>query len=1407
MKAVKKVGLRADLAKRVQNGTIDVTKYDGDTQKKIKEYQDLYEKLLKAKDAVDELRVARANLYKDRFENVAKAWESQIDTLDFDKEQRESRIKQRSEAKDEKSGTNARLRTSRANIDDYRVQIGNLRQQRSLRLGEVDALKAQLRTAVYSGNIKSGSEEYNSMVEKIRSAQSEVDNLSEEIIDNTNEIAKEYRNMFDVIQTQYDNTISNLEYRYDNIESRIGRRTDRASEYRSAGVSINASKSNIADYNRLINNDNAQLERRKQERSDLQKALRDAMKNGGVKKGSEEYYDMLSEIRSVQSDINDLNEDIIANTNNIAKEYVNAFDAIESKYEYSLNKLETDADKAEQRISRRNAQANSYNYFSLGNRASRRNILDYNRLNANARSQIRVNTKERDELQAQLNSAVKSGSIVKGSEAYNKMLSTIQSKQNDIDKLNDSILSNTQSIAGEYRNMFNNVQTYWDNAVQGLQYSYDRVANAIDRRTDRASEYVSTNAQINASKKNIADYNKLITNTKKQIASRNKELAELRKRFALALSSGTIKKGSEEYYSMLDQIHSAQLNIDNLSGKLIDNANKLAKEYVNAFSAIETRFENSLNRLENSNQKIENRIGRRNARANEFNSFATATVASRGNISDYKRLNKNAQSQITIRQKEIQELRKQLNAGVKRGAIKKYSEAYYDMLSTIQSKQNEVDSLNSSIIENVRNIAQEYQNMFNTVATKFDNSLNKLENTAQRIENRINRRNARANEFNSMATATAASRGNIADYRRLNRNSQSQIAVRQKEIAALRKQLNAGVKSGAIKKYSEAYYNMLSTIQSKQNEVDNLNSNIIENSRNIAEEYRNMFEQIGKRTNNLITVFDHFTTEYNTALDKATAKGYATSTKYYTGLMKFEQKKADKSRALANSLQKKLDEGIKTGSIKMYSQAWYDMTNEILKAREATNEATAELAKYAKEVQQVKWDRFDYLQDRLSEIRDESEFLIELMKDEDAFDDSGAITKYGMATVGLHTMNYDSYLNQVKRYSSELKSINAQLAKDPNDTILLDRRKELLETQREMILASQKEKQAIRDLVEDGINKEINSLGDLIDKYLDALDSQKDLYDYQKQVADKAEEIASLQKQLDAYSGDNSTEALARIQKITKDLKEAQEDLEETEYDRYISDSRKMLTDLKEEFEQRMNERLDNIDSLISEVSADVNANSKEIGKTLKEQASEVGYTISSSITSVWNGSKSILTATNASLTNIENSVKRLWAAADSIASTLIKNIGTDYDKTRYKKYASGSKNITKDQLGWTNESGQELLYRSGSGAILTPLGNGDKVFSADMANNLWNLSKGIVNGTDSYITPSTYRSMLNSIGFGNGVNQNFENITFNLPNVTDYDSLVRQMQSDNKFEKLIQAMTVGRLNGKSKSSKNHIIF
>ena len=46
-----------------------------------------------------------------------------------------------------------------------------------------------------------------------------------------------------------------------------------------------------------------------------------------------------------------------------------------------------------------------------------------------------------------------------------------------------------------------------------------------------------------------------------------------------------------------------------------------------------------------------------------------------------------------------------------------------------------------------------------------------------------------------------------------------------------------------------------------------------------------------------------------------------------------------------------------------------------------------------------------------------------------------------------------------------------------------------------MYKRQEKEKQSIKELIKDGIEKELDSLQSLIDKYNDAISSQKDLYD------------------------------------------------------------------------------------------------------------------------------------------------------------------------------------------------------------------------------------------------------------------------------------------------------------------------
>ena len=63
-----------------------------------------------------------------------------------------------------------------------------------------------------------------------------------------------------------------------------------------------------------------------------------------------------------------------------------------------------------------------------------------------------------------------------------------------------------------------------------------------------------------------------------------------------------------------------------------------------------------------------------------------------------------------------------------------------------------------------------------------------------------------------------------------------------------------------------------------------------------------------------------------------------------------------------------------------------------------------------------------------------------------------------------------------------------------------------------------------------------------------------------------------------------------------------------------------------------------------------------------------------------------------------------------------------------------------------------------------------------------------------------------NNSNVNNSVVQNFENITFSMPNVHGYNDLLREMQSDPKFEKLILSMTIDQIAGKSKLAKGKSI-
>lgn len=393
---------------------------------------------------------------------------------------------------------------------------------------------------------------------------------------------------------------------------------------------------------------------------------------------------------------------------------------------------------------------------------------------------------------------------------------------------------------------------------------------------------------------------------------------------------------------------------------------------------------------------------------------------------------------------------------------------------------------------------------------------------------------------------------------------------------------------------------------------------ILELKESIAELYQNKFDDVANDYENKLSLLEHLTNAYNNGIDDLEERGYLASTKYYEALRSVEKQNIDVRKQELADLTKQMSEAINSGSIKEGSEAWYDFQNQINEVKEAIQESETAMVEFSNSIREIKWEHFDYLQEQISNITEEANFLIDLMENSDLYTDNGQLTDTGMATMGLHGQNYNVYMAQADKYAEELLKLNKEISEDPNNTKLLERREELLEAQRDSILAAEDEKQAIVDMVREGIELELEALQKLIDRYSESLDSAKNLYDYQKKIKEQTSEIASLQKQIAAYAGDTSEENRATVQKLQVDLSDAMESLEETQYDHYISEQKKLLDNLYDEYEMILNERLDNIDALLSDMIDSINANSSSICDTLLTEADKVGYTITENERAIW---------------------------------------------------------------------------------------------------------------------------------------------------------------------------------------------
>ena len=604
---------------------------------------------------------------------------------------------------------------------------------------------------------------------------------------------------------------------------------------------------------------------------------------------------------------------------------------------------------------------------------------------------------------------------------------------------------------------------------------------------------------------------------------------------------------------------------------------------------------------------------------------------------------------------------------------------------------------------------------FDNTVSKYDDKLSTLENSKAVTEEKLNYRQAQRNA-QTLREQGIFDQTSKNYYKDLKNNTLQRQAKLTEKATAMQKDFNDAVSSGKIKEGSTTWYEMRNAIEAVKLEEQQCKSELLEYDEAIKNLHVEQFDAIGERFDNILAKNEHKSNMLNGYINQAELNGNFVSTKYYEALRQTEKDNINKRTNELSQQKQALADAMADG-LQVGSSQWFEMTKAIDSTTEAIQQSENAIKEYNNSIRDLEYEQFERIQESISGITEESNFLIELMSEENMFEPvkekdgkviGGEITKQGMATLGLYGQNYNVALEQSQKYSEKIAKIEKDLAKDPYNQKLIDKKKEYVQAQRESILAANKEKQSMKSLVQEGYQAQLEAMKKMIDLYGTALDSQKNLLDRQKSVRDQSKTITDLEKQLSAYANNNTEEGRAKKQELQKQLQEAKESQKQSEMEYSISEQKKMLEDTYSKYEQNLNEQLEHIDELIPQVIDGANQNARDIQDTLNAEAGAVGTNVSESMNAIWGSGKPLATnieGINKGVSGVSDTISRevnkVYAAIEEsnrIAAEKINSPGTESSQdSKEATTSSGLKEFVSTITSNTNKNTTDTKKKWGS--------------------------------------------------------------------------------------------------------------
>lgn len=1010
----------------------------------------------------------------------------------------------------------------------------------------------------------------------------------------------------------------------------------------------------------------------------------DDIKNGAYNLDASNFYANYSGGSATSKAVNDAAKAAKDAAKDVKEAVAETFDFIENginRFDKAFSKLEDKVDKTSSSFtSRLNAYKEALNAATFGIELL---TDDYNKYMQKA-NEVGLNE--------DIASAVRGGAsniwdysddtVKQQIKDYQSWYDKAQDCLDKIDELKDKQLELTQA------------------SIELLITQYEKLSTKVENANDRMEKWISLKESWGFSA-NTKNYNSMNKNIQKQIDYINKQDEQLK------LLQKTVTKGSEAWYEYNERIDSNKASLIDLKQQMQENAtaaaelakataDKKTEKYDSQDELYDAKIDNATS-AKTKNKLINKKISNITKRQNIYNSVVTTDnknlKSAKKTIGKFKSTKENkkvlasikkaAKADKRISQSLLDKASKLNDNGKLYNACVQYN-AYWDAK---QSDKATADLYKETAKQDKADLAKE---KFDNISSDYDNKISSNEQKKTALNNKI----SLAQEQGKQISA--------AYYKSLISSEKGEKNKLIKERKDLQKSLNDAVIKGSIKKGSDEWHEMVSAINEVTNAIDESTQSIVEYQNALRQLKWDAFDKSMETVKRINSENDYYIDlmSHKDMTDKDTGN----FTKYGTATIGLHKTNYDNYLAQADEYQReynKIMRQIEKGELSLSDENVIQRLRDLQDAhRDAKKSAEDEL----QSIQDLVKQGYEAQTDALSELIDKYKKLKDSELEAYKYQKEIAEKTKTIASLQKQLTAYNG--NDSEESRAQIQKLKVQLEEAKSD---------LKDTQYEKFISDTED--MLDDLMSDYqefIDEKINDTNTILDSIKELLGGNDGIIATLKSLDSSL--TNTTKDQIDSSTtngGDGGQGAKDYVNNTVTNDRNTINSSHKTgllrptavgtiTLDNSLESKKKNTTSIDDKLKNEKKAVKDAINSGKSRSKKLTDKENKEHADLWKYIVKNYGRTPTNKMYKKLGGILGVKTD-------------------DTVTS---KQKTAILNRMKFNGYKKGSEHIDKSQLAWTQENKRELIYRAADGALLTELNPGDKVFTNEMTENLWELAK-----------------------------------------------------------------------------------